>query len=1339
MRKLFTILLILLFSLTAFFRLEASSQAPIRRPISPQQPMWLIHIDTWNYADPQKIIDLIPADIRPYVVMNISLSINHDENTGKWLTCEYGYETAKSWLRTCAENQMWAIVQPSSGGFSQFSDFDLSVYEEFFREYPNFLGINYCEQFWGFDDKFSVTFPQRLAHWVNLMKLNQKYGGYLVVSFCGSYYGASLNPIAMMKRDAAFADICKEDPEHFILCEKYTSAYGFWDIESTCEGAFLSGFSGNYGIRFDQCGWVGNTAEEKFPVAAGAIPTLEHVMLTGQTVIDGPELIWQQCFRELTTISTPDGFSRRRWERFPQFDNISIDNFRKIIDGTVRIMSRKEVIDRTKVVVINDVNSGNDQDKYSTPQTLFDGLYRMDDDGTYLNNTSYFKKTGRYPTIPVVYQLGDSLAKTFQVKVNKSSYTGRWSSTTTKVNEFNNLFPQEYTGDIFAGRNENGWMIYNPFKTGKTAKGIIPFKYNTCEKMELTLSQYTSGVVKEFSDKLTFYLTNYDNYYTSLKTDTIKILGSKTEPTFSYIDRASHQASTIKKTWADSVFTLLVTHNGSLDIAINCAGTASNRLTSFKTTPLIKPEIPTIYTGPRQYEAENFDFKYINRNYTNGVNSGVANYTAQGFMKFGTNAAASIRDTINVLKAGSYNIDIKYSAASGNVNHIQLYVNNIMKAMPTFSKTSSTSEWSVCRVKVELKAGKNLFMLKASRTGSYDILFDNIVINRDDNGMYNFQNDIANTNATIPAAELIKVICGSAGVVNYAYSNNETDKALKTYSTGEINKTGVADLELFPQTSSDHYVIWKEIYVNTGGRKGFILRGSDTCSYAAGMKQGYLFVSENNANNTITLKTYIATSESIIPVNTYSPGFNITSGSPYWFRAITIGDRIIFECSEDSINWIGGSNTAYTDNNYTNGSTQFIWGLESDSLDWLVDNITLKSSVLSVSRLKIDGFNYVEGKGPSASQIITLTGKDLTDNVNVEAPTGYEVSLLPENDFSQSVSLIPEGGNFTNRSIYIRLISGMTTGVCYGNLVISSEGIDTVAVSLTGNISGLLSYTFDIDKSATYAQTPPADKIVIANGNGATAGVSPTPITNNKAFRVFSSGERNGTGVATLSKFPSAATEYSVTWKYTIGSANTEYKVGILLRGTNPAASTTNGYVAGMMQGYLFLIYHNTNKTNTEFRIYKPVNSNTSLERIAMGNVAVSPTVGKPVWFRASTSGVSPVTLKFEYSTDSINWNNGTTTSDASAPFSSGSTQIVWGLAAGGFDFYIDNITFAGSTGIPAPVKNINADNVTVVSTEIYTISGFKVRYSEAGLKGLYILRNFMSDGTFRSEKVMFK
>lgn len=53
--------------------------------MSNTQPMWIVHIDSWNYADPAKIIDLIPEGVLPYVVFNISLSINWDSTNHKWL------------------------------------------------------------------------------------------------------------------------------------------------------------------------------------------------------------------------------------------------------------------------------------------------------------------------------------------------------------------------------------------------------------------------------------------------------------------------------------------------------------------------------------------------------------------------------------------------------------------------------------------------------------------------------------------------------------------------------------------------------------------------------------------------------------------------------------------------------------------------------------------------------------------------------------------------------------------------------------------------------------------------------------------------------------------------------------------------------------------------------------------------------------------------------------------------------------------------------------------------------------------------------------------------------
>ena len=711
------------------------SDAPLRRPISPEQPMWLVHIDTWNYADPQKIIDLIPMDIRPYVVMNISLSISHDEETSQFQVAEYGYEIAKSWLRTCAQNRMWAMVQPSSGGYSQFSDYDLSVYEEFFREYPNMIGFNYCEQFWGYDswsDPLSAPWTDRIEHFANLLELSNRYGGYLVVSWCGNQWSPSINPIAMLKRIASFESASRQYPENYILLEKYTQQSYISDMESICLGAYLSGYSGQYGIRYDDTGWTdANGDHGNFTMATGGAPHLEHIMLTGMTVVDAPELIWTQCFREINSGSAGSGYTMRRWGTFPQFDNVSVDIFRKIIDGTVRIPSRQEVIDRTKFVVINDVNGGSNDDKYSSPETLFEGLYRMDGDGNYENNKTFFKKTGRYPTIPTAYKLNsnDPLANSFQNKVYRSGYSSRWPTISSKVSEFNSLFPEEYTGDIYAGRHENAWVVYNPYKTNQIATGSIPFKYNTCEGIDLSFSQYTSGIIKEYSDYVAIYLQNYDNVLdTGLKTDTITIHGSSSEPTYSWHDRASHQSSSVTKSWSNGVFVLTVRHNGPLDITINCSGTASERLTEYTPAVLATPARPLSYTGPLQYEGECFDYKYISGIVKGGNNSPVRNYTGQGYLRFGTNSSAAVRDNVRVLESGVYRLETRYAVTGSDINSIDLYVNGTLVTTPIFTQTPALSDWNVNVQYVNLNSGTNTIEFRARNYGAELIYFDNIVV-----------------------------------------------------------------------------------------------------------------------------------------------------------------------------------------------------------------------------------------------------------------------------------------------------------------------------------------------------------------------------------------------------------------------------------------------------------------------------------------------------------------------------------------------------------------------------------------------------------------------------------
>ena len=70
----------------------ATADQPLRRAVSPEQPMWIVHIDSWVNADPEKLIDAIPEDIRPFVVFNISMSISWNEDEQRFTLVKNGYE-----------------------------------------------------------------------------------------------------------------------------------------------------------------------------------------------------------------------------------------------------------------------------------------------------------------------------------------------------------------------------------------------------------------------------------------------------------------------------------------------------------------------------------------------------------------------------------------------------------------------------------------------------------------------------------------------------------------------------------------------------------------------------------------------------------------------------------------------------------------------------------------------------------------------------------------------------------------------------------------------------------------------------------------------------------------------------------------------------------------------------------------------------------------------------------------------------------------------------------------------------------------------------------------------
>lgn len=729
--------------------ITAEAAGAMRRPCGPESPMWIVHIDSWNYPDPEKIIDLVPEDILPYVVFNISLSINWSNTEHKWLMVQDGIECARSWMKACADKGVWTMIQPASGGQCHFPDYpadadlDDTIFGEFFKDYPNFIGYNYCEQFWGFASQdFPVTYQQRYDHFSALLKLCNKYGGYLNVSWCENQWGSNLNPIAMLKTNSNWEKACRTYAQNFILEEKYTQCGYIADVESEVYGAYISGYCGNYGVRWDDTGWsdypwnggdLDPQTKDQYRLSTSLPIYLERMAMNGMTVIDGPELIWADCIKGLWDGTDEDGYKYRKWDFYDQCKNVNVDFMRKFIDGSLRIPDRKEVIDRTKAVIIQDVNSGSNDDKYCTYKTLFEGLYRIESDGNLKDNHNPYKSTGRYQTIPTVYALTDDLAKSIPVQIKQSSLASRWPAIAQKQTEFNKLYPDSYYANCYVANNENTWITYYNSKVSDGERGaLFDLKYNTCKTLDIKHQLYGSALINEYSDHIDVYMSNYDeDAATTLKTEKITIDGAIDKPSFTYKDRGSNQTkSEFTESYSDGKYTLTVKHNGPVDISIKCSGNETNRLTSYKQSVRTAPEFPDFYTGARQYEGENFDMKNVEGNVTNGCNSGVNNYQGMGFVKFGTKADAAVKDTVRTSKAGDFTMKLRYSSTS-DINNVDLYVNGIKIETMKLGNTSGYSNWKTYEKKITLKEGDNKIEFKSNAALPTSLYLDNFKLEGD--------------------------------------------------------------------------------------------------------------------------------------------------------------------------------------------------------------------------------------------------------------------------------------------------------------------------------------------------------------------------------------------------------------------------------------------------------------------------------------------------------------------------------------------------------------------------------------------------------------------------------
>jgi len=95
------------------------------------------------------------------------------------------------------------------------------------------------------------------------------------------------------------------------------------------------------------------------------------------------------------------------------------------------------------------------------------------------------------------------------------------------------------------------------------------------------------------------------------------------------------------------------------------------------------------------------------------------------------------------------------------------------------------------------------------------------------------------------------------------------------------------------------------------------------------------------------------------------------------------------------------------------------------------------------------------GSPSTNTQQFTVSGSDLSDNIMVMAPAGFEISLNAGGGFSNALIIAPIGGSITNKIVYVRAAASGTAAYVSNHVTLTTTGATTQQVAVQGLIFAL--------------------------------------------------------------------------------------------------------------------------------------------------------------------------------------------------------------------------------------------------------------------------------------------
>lgn len=108
-----------------------------------------------------------------------------------------------------------------------------------------------------------------------------------------------------------------------------------------------------------------------------------------------------------------------------------------------------------------------------------------------------------------------------------------------------------------------------------------------------------------------------------------------------------------------------------------------------------------------------------------------------------------------------------------------------------------------------------------------------------------------------------------------------------------------------------------------------------------------------------------------------------------------------------------------------------------------------------------------------------VSGSNLTSNISINAPSGFEISTSSTSNFSNSITLTQSSGSVANTTIYVRLAATTLFGTYNGNINLSSDTASVLVPTVTSSVN---------KKELTITGITIEDKIFDGNSNAVILG-----------------------------------------------------------------------------------------------------------------------------------------------------------------------------------------------------------------------------------------------------------